>query len=76
MDLERAPAELEFLACQCPEGGYTARAVGYAIFTQADDLAELDYMVHDAADCHFDDFDRQRCHIRITFVSAETFEGD
>jgi dephospho-CoA kinase len=37
-----------------PEGGYTARALGEAIFTEADSMEELRSMVRDAVRCHFD----------------------
>ena len=35
--------------------GYTARALGHAIFTEADTLEELPRNVREAADCYFDD---------------------
>ncbi len=47
--------ELIFLVEDAPEGGYTARAVGASIFTQADDLEGLREQVRDAVRCHFDD---------------------
>jgi dephospho-CoA kinase len=37
-----------------PDGGFTARALGHSIFTQADTLAELEEMVRYAVQCHFD----------------------
>ena len=40
---------------EAAEGGYTARAVGASIFTQADDIAELEQNVREAVHCHFDD---------------------
>ena len=36
-----------------PEGGYTARALGESIFTQAEDLDGLKEMIRDAVNCHF-----------------------
>jgi hypothetical protein len=36
------------------DGGYTARALGHAIFTEADTLEELRRNVREAADCYFD----------------------
>ncbi|WP_353933181.1 2-oxoisovalerate dehydrogenase E1 subunit beta [Okeanomitos corallinicola TIOX110] len=47
--------EIVFLVEDDPDGGYTASALGYSIFTQADDLASLQIMIHDAVDCHFSD---------------------
>jgi hypothetical protein len=45
--------EIIFLVEECPEGGYQAKALGHAIFTEADTLAELRSMVKDAVACHF-----------------------
>lgn len=46
--------ELIFLVEDAPEGGYTARALGVSIFTEADDLDGLRERVRDAVRCHFD----------------------
>jgi hypothetical protein len=48
-------SEVIFLVEDAPEGGYVARAVGVAIFTQAKDLDELQERVRDAVRCHFDE---------------------
>jgi hypothetical protein len=45
--------ELIFLVEEAPEGGYTARALGESIFTEAGDVDGLKEMVRDAARCHF-----------------------
>ncbi|MEL6788588.1 MAG: 2-oxoisovalerate dehydrogenase E1 subunit beta [Cyanobacteria bacterium J06607_15] len=45
--------EIVFLVEDDPEGGYTARALGESIFTQADDLDSLKDTIRDAVDCHF-----------------------
>jgi len=37
------------------DGGYVATALGHAIVTQGDSLAELREMVKDAVRCHFGD---------------------
>jgi hypothetical protein len=47
--------ELIFLVEDAPEGGYTARALGVSIFTEADDPDSLREMVRDAVRCHFDE---------------------
>jgi hypothetical protein len=47
--------EIIFLVEEEPEGGYTARALGESIFTEADDLEELRRNVREAVECHFDD---------------------
>ena len=46
--------EIIFLVEEDPEGGYTARALGHNIFTEADSFAELKRMVQDAMQCHFE----------------------
>ena len=45
--------EIIFLIEESPEGGYTARAPGHAIFTEADTFKELKAQVRDAIRCHF-----------------------
>ena len=47
--------EIIFLVEEAPEGGYPARALGAAIFTEADDIAALEENVRDAVRCHFDE---------------------
>ena len=47
--------EIVFLVDEAPESGFTARAVGESIFTEADSIDELRVNVRSAADCHFDD---------------------
>lgn len=47
--------EIVFEVIDAAEGGYTARALGASIFTEADTFAELRDMVPDAVRCHFAD---------------------
>jgi len=46
--------EMIFMVENAPEGGYTARALGASIFTEADDLETLRQQVRDAVRCHFE----------------------
>ena len=62
--------ELIFLVEDAPEGGYTARALGVSIFTEADDLKSLREMVRDAVRCHFDEGQGPKL-IRLHFVREE-----
>jgi hypothetical protein len=62
--------ELIFLVEEAPEGGYTARAMGESIFTEADSLTELHVQVRDAVRCHFDSDQAPRL-IRLHFVRDE-----
>jgi dephospho-CoA kinase len=48
-------SEIIFLVEEAPEGGFTARALGESIFTEADDLAMLETNIRDAVRCHFED---------------------
>jgi len=64
--------ELVFVVEQAPEGGYTARAVGNSIFTEADTLDELRNQVRDAVRCHYDEA-RRPAVIRLHFVRDEVF---
>lgn len=47
--------EIIFLVEEAPEGGFTARALGHAIFTEADTIKELKSQIRDAVRCHFGD---------------------
>ncbi|HEY0170152.1 MAG TPA: hypothetical protein VGB98_03800 [Pyrinomonadaceae bacterium] len=62
--------ELIFLVQEAHEGGFTARALGASIFTEADDLDGLREMVRDAVRCHFDE-DRFPRRISINTVLFE-----
>lgn len=64
--------ELIFLVEEALEGGFTARALGESIFTEADDLEGLREMVRDAVRCHFDEGRGPRV-IRLHFVREEIF---
>ena len=62
--------EIIFAVEESAEGGYEARALGHAIFTQADTLEELRQMVRDAVCCHFEEDVRPRV-IRLHLVRDE-----
>jgi hypothetical protein len=62
--------EILFLVEEAPEGGYTARALGESIFTEADDLESLHREVRDAVRCHFDEGQAPRM-IRLHFTHEE-----
>ncbi|MEP6818550.1 MAG: 2-oxoisovalerate dehydrogenase [bacterium] len=64
--------ELIFVVENAPEGGYTARALGESIFTEAEDLPALREQVKDAVRCHFDDGRGPRV-IRLHYVREEVF---
>jgi len=62
-------SEIIFLVEETDDG-YTARALGHSIFTQADTLEELRGMVKDAVECHFDEEERPKI-IRLHIVRQE-----
>lgn len=63
-------SEIIFVVEEAPEGGFTARALGVSIFTEADDLVSLHEQVRDSVRCHFDDDHRPKV-IRLHFVREE-----
>ena len=62
--------ELIFMVEEAPEGGYTAHALGYSIFTEAETVEQLRAEVLDAIRCHFDEAGRPRM-ARLHFVRDE-----
>jgi len=66
--------EIIFLVEESPEGGYTARALGESIFTEADTLDELHEMVRDAVRCHFPEGQSPKV-IRLHFVREEVISA-
>jgi hypothetical protein len=62
--------ELIFLVADAPEGGFTARAIGHSIFTEADTMEELRQNVRDAVHCHFEEGQVPKL-IRLHFVREE-----
>jgi hypothetical protein len=55
---------------EAAEGGYTARALGESVFTEADDLRSLHDRVRDAVRCHFEEGQQPKI-IRLHFVHEE-----
>lgn len=62
--------EIIFLVEEAPEGGYTARALGESIFTEAEDRIMLEDNVRDAVRCHFEEGAAPRI-IRLHFTREE-----
>jgi hypothetical protein len=67
-------SEIVFVVEEAAEGGYTARALGTSIFTEADTLDAVRTNVREAVECHFDEATRPaviRLHIiRDEFLPA------
>lgn len=62
--------EIIFIVEDAPEGGYTARALGESIFTEADNLDELRFNIRDAIQCHFEQGQEPKV-IRLHYVREE-----
>ena len=63
-------SEIVFVVEEAPEGGYTARAIGESIVTEADDLLQLHERTREAVRCHFDE-DKAPKLIRLHYVRDE-----
>lgn len=63
--------ELIFEVREAEEGGYVARALGQAIFTEADTWDELRANVREAASLHFEDAALKPKLIQLHFVKDE-----
>lgn len=46
--------EIFFIVEEDQDSGYTARAVGYSIFTEAETIQELKRNIKEVLECHFD----------------------
>lgn len=67
---EPMSSELVFVVEEAPEGGYIARALGHAIFTDGDTPQEVEANARDAVRCHFDE-DNLPLMIRLHYVRDE-----
>lgn len=63
--------ELIFEVRDAEEGGYCARALGYAIFTEADSWEELRGNVLEATALHFEDRAEQPRLVQLHYVKDE-----
>jgi hypothetical protein len=63
--------EIVFQVEEDPDGGFTARAVGASMFTEADTVEELRTKVRDAVTCHFENPDERPRIIRLHFTRDE-----
>lgn len=50
--------ELFFLVAEALEGGYTAKAVGESIFTEAKTIDQVKIDIREAVECHFEPKDK------------------
>jgi hypothetical protein len=66
--------EIIFLVEDAPEGGYTARALGQSIFTEADTMDDLRRNIREAVECHFEPGQGPRV-IRLHYVREEVLSA-
>ena len=62
--------EMIFLVEEASEGGYSARALGFSIFTEVDTLEQLHSHIRDAVLCHFEEGQVPKV-VRLHFVREE-----
>ncbi|MBV6478804.1 MAG: hypothetical protein HGGPFJEG_01561 [Ignavibacteria bacterium] len=62
--------EIVFVTEESSDGGWTAKALGHSIFTEADTEIELKNNIKEAVQCHFDEKDVPTI-IRLHFVKDE-----
>ena len=62
--------EIIFVIEEAVEGGFTARALGESIFTEAETLDTLRQQVRDAVNCHFNEGKAPKV-VRLRFVRDE-----
>lgn len=63
--------ELIFEIRDAEEGGFNARALGHAIFTQADSWEELKINIREAINCFFDTIEEQPKLVQMHYVRDE-----
>lgn len=63
-------SEIIFVVEDSDEGGYTAKALGYSIYTEGETLDGLRESIRDAVKCHFDESERPRI-VRLHMVKDE-----
>lgn len=66
--------EIIFLVEESQDGGYTARALGASIFTEAETLDALRAAVRDAVHCHFEPGSAPKV-IRLHYVRDEVLSA-
>ncbi|MDQ6756667.1 MAG: 2-oxoisovalerate dehydrogenase [Bacteroidota bacterium] len=62
--------EIIFLVEEALEGGYTAKAIGESIFTEADTMDEIKVNIKEAIECYFDEEKKPKL-IRLHMIKEE-----
>lgn len=67
-------SEIVFIVEEAQEGGYTARSLGYSIYTESDTWDQLKTSIQDALACHFETEKRPQL-IRLHYLRQEVFSA-
>ncbi len=62
--------EIIFIIEESLDGGFEAKALGYSIFTEADDLEALKANIKEAISCHFVEDEMPKI-IRLHYIKEE-----
>jgi predicted RNase H-like HicB family nuclease len=65
-------SEIIFLIEEAAEGGYSARALDYSIFTDGETIQEIKANIRDSVSCHFEENELPKL-ARMHFVRNEVF---
>lgn len=65
--------EIIFIVEDDPEGGFTAQALSFSIFTQGQTIEEIKEKIKDALRCHFEKEEDIPKVIRLHQVKEEVF---
>ncbi len=65
--------EIIFVLEDDPDGGYSARALGFSIFVQGETIEELKTNIKDALKCHFEKDEDIPKVIRLHQVKEDIF---
>ena len=65
--------EIIFILEEDPEGGFSARSLGFSIFTQGNTIDEIKKNIKDAVRCHFETEEEIPKVIRLHQVKEEVF---
>jgi len=63
--------EIIFIVEESSEGGFEAKALGYAIFTEGDTIEELKQNIREAIHCHFET--NAPSIVRMHYIKEEVF---
>lgn len=62
--------EIIFIVEESPDGGWTARALGHSIFSEAESENELKDNIKEAISCHFEEENAPKI-LRLHYVKDE-----